>query len=256
MELKHFSQLEFRHITLETAAGDIEGLFSDLRLDTNTLPDGLIPYYIRASGADDSVPATIETHVAVDRFGTLIVNAPLDFGDSDHIVITDWGLDEDDDDNCPEWIKRYLEGEETAAEVKSFVDYFVERQKIDTGAVRCIRTCGRGEKAVLRVEYAASHKDHRPVLMAKEYLRDVYGYSPENLNFNNAHYDRIGCSALNVFDVPKEDFDKYSSMPTVIHSQFNEDEGRGELEFAIHNDRQRELSYARELHEYFSGNRP
>jgi hypothetical protein len=83
----------------------------------------------------------------------------------------------------------------------------------------------------------------------------MYGYFPENLNFNNVHYDRIGCSALNVFYVGREDFDKYSALPTVIHSQFHETDGWGELEFAIHNDRQRELSYERRLYVYFSGNR-
>jgi len=141
---------------------------------------------------------------------------------------------------------------EEKKEVKSFVDYFVQRQKIDTKTVECIRTYGWGEKAVLRVEYADFHKDYKPVRLAKKYLRDMYGYSPENLNFNNGHYDRIGCSVLNVYDVSKEDFNKYSDLPTVFYSEFHEYEDWGAIEFAIHNEKQCGLSYDRKLYEYFN----
>jgi len=137
-------------------------------------------------------------------------------------------------------------------EVKSFVDYFVEKQMIDTKGVQCIRTCGWGEKAVLRVEYADFHKDYKPVLLAKKYLQETYGYYPENLNFNNDHFDRIGCSALNVYDVSKEDFDSYSTLPTVIYPNFNEVENWGEMAFEIHNSKQCELCYERRLFEYFN----
>lgn len=133
----------------------------------------------------------------------------------------------------------------------SFMDYFVEKKKIDTKTVECIRTCGWGDKAVLRVEHAGFHNDYKPVALAKKYLREKYGYSPANLNFNNAHYDRIGCSVLNVFDVGKDDFNKYGKLPTVLYSEYYEKEGWGYIEFAIHNDRQRALSYDRKLYEYF-----
>ena len=56
---------------------------------------------------------------------------------------------------------------------------------------------------------------------------------------------------LNVYDVGREDFDKYSSLPAVAHSAFDEAENWGSLEFPIHNERQLELSYDRRLHEYF-----
>jgi len=135
---------------------------------------------------------------------------------------------------------------------KSFVDYFVEKQKIDTTAVQCIRTYGWGEKAVLRVEYAGYHKDYKPVKLAKQYLREMYGYYPKHLNFNNAHYDRIGCSVLNVYDVGKENFNKYHELPTLYYSAYNEKENWGILEFQIHNAEQRRLSYERKLYEYFN----
>jgi hypothetical protein len=134
---------------------------------------------------------------------------------------------------------------------KSFIDYFVEKQKIDTKTVLRIRTYGWGEKVVLRVEYADFHKDYKPVALAKKYLRDKYGYCPENLNFSNAHYDRISCSALNVFDVNKDDFNKYCELPTVLYSKYYEKEDFGNIEFAIHNDKQCALSYGCKLYEYF-----
>jgi len=134
---------------------------------------------------------------------------------------------------------------------KSFVDYFVEKYKIDTKTVQCIRTYGWGDKAVLRVEFADFHKDYKPVKLAKQYLQETYGYYPKNLNFNNNHFDRIGCSVLNVYDVSKDDFDKFSSLPTVDYSSFNEEENWGEIEFVIHNEKQCELCYKGRLFEYF-----
>jgi hypothetical protein len=134
---------------------------------------------------------------------------------------------------------------------KSFVDYFVENQKINTKGLKCIRTFGWGEKAVLRAEYADFHKDYKPVKLAKKYLTEVYGYCPQNLNFNNAHYDRISCSVLNVFDTTKEEFNRYSELPIVLYSEYDEKGDWGYIEFLIHNDRQTELSYAGKLYEYF-----
>ena len=136
-------------------------------------------------------------------------------------------------------------------EPKSFIDYFVEKKNIDTRALQSIRTCGWGGKAVIVVEYAGSQKKYKPTGLARDYLRDMYGYTPDNLNFNNAHYDRIGCSAINVYHVGREDYNKYSSLPAVIDSRYNDEEDWGDMEFAIHNARQLELSYECRLYEYF-----
>ena len=134
---------------------------------------------------------------------------------------------------------------------KSFVDYFVEKNKIDTTKVQSIRTYGWGDKAVLRVEYADFHKDYQPTKLAKKYLQETYGYYPKNLNFNNSHFDRIGSSVLNVYDVNKKDFDKYSTLPTIRYSDYHESENWGELEFEIHHQQQCELCYEHRLYEYF-----
>ena len=135
--------------------------------------------------------------------------------------------------------------------IKSFVDYFVEKSKIDTKELQCIRTYGWGDKAVIRVEYADSQKDYKPIVMAKKYLFETYGYYPENLNFSNAHYDRIGSSCLYVYDVNKDDFNNFSEMPTVVCSNYKEHEDWGSIEFVIHNKKQMELSYEGRLFEYF-----
>jgi hypothetical protein len=136
-------------------------------------------------------------------------------------------------------------------ETKSFVDYFIEKKKIDTTAIQCIRTYGWGKKAVLRVEYADFHKDYRPIKLARQYLREMYGYYPENLNFNNAHFNRIACSVLNVYDVDRKDFNRYRGLSVLQYSEYNEKGNRGVFEFQILNTEQCGLSYDRKLYEYF-----
>jgi hypothetical protein len=136
-------------------------------------------------------------------------------------------------------------------EEKSFIDYFIENQQIETNGLKCIRTYGWGEKAVVRVEYAAYHKDYKPIALEKKYLKECYGYCPQNQNFNNVHYDRIGRSALMVYDTTKDDFNKYCELPTVLDSEYYEKEDWGYIALGIHNDKQRELSYAGKLSEYY-----
>ncbi len=107
MEPKHFSELEFTPITLETARGAVRGLFSELRVNIATIPGGLIPYDIRYGDDDDAVPTHIKTFVSVNYFGTVIVNAPLDFGGCDHIGIVDWNFEGDTDD-YPQWMREFI----------------------------------------------------------------------------------------------------------------------------------------------------
>ncbi len=102
-----FSEIEFEHISLDTPQGNIGGLFSELRVDAPTIPKGLTPYDIRYSDHDDSVPATIESCVSINHFGTVIVNAPLDFGGSGNIEIDDWNFVNAYADRT-EWEKKYI----------------------------------------------------------------------------------------------------------------------------------------------------
>jgi hypothetical protein len=47
-------------------------IFADIRIDPDTLPSGLHAYELRHSDDDWSQPATLENHVAVNFFGTVI----------------------------------------------------------------------------------------------------------------------------------------------------------------------------------------
>ena len=140
---------------------------------------------------------------------------------------------------------------------KSFVDYFIEKEKIDTKTVQCIRTIGWGKDAVLRVEYADFHKDYKPVRLAKAYLKEFFGLTPKNINFNNGHYDRIGCSALNIWDISdRQEYEQYLKMPAKQYVEYEiwdkDEKGEfGNVEFQIHNEKQCELCYADKLYEYF-----
>jgi hypothetical protein len=107
MTPKPFQDLDFERITITTPRGDIKGLFSDLCVDITTIPKGLIPYNIRHSDDDDSVPVTVETFVAVNYFGTILVNTPLDFGCRAHIEILEWDLN-GNTEGCPEWIRKLV----------------------------------------------------------------------------------------------------------------------------------------------------
>lgn len=55
-----------------------EVLFSQLRIDRDTLPKGIYAYDLR-HGDDDGVPCTLEKRVAVDHFGTVLTNRPFSF---------------------------------------------------------------------------------------------------------------------------------------------------------------------------------
>lgn len=107
MSKEAISQLDLRAIFFETEAGDVYGLFSEYRFEDTVLPAGLIAYGVRHSDDDDSVPCTIEPSVSVNYFGALIVDKPLDFGGKDHINITEWGFDEDEE--LSESLKQYLD---------------------------------------------------------------------------------------------------------------------------------------------------
>ncbi|MDR2145326.1 MAG: hypothetical protein LBE91_02560 [Tannerella sp.] len=136
-------------------------------------------------------------------------------------------------------------------EVKSFVDYLVERKKINTKKVRCIRTLGSGNKAVLKVEYDGYCEDYRPVALAKRYLQETYGFYPKHLNFCNPTYDRICSSVLTVYRMSREDYDRYCSLPSIYWAVIHTPEGWGQIGFLIQNERQEALSYKRRLYEYF-----
>lgn len=67
-------------------------IFTDLRIDRESVPDGLYMYELRHSGYDDSIPAQIGQSILVNFFGTVILSDPL-------VLDTD-GLLSSEDDFC------------------------------------------------------------------------------------------------------------------------------------------------------------
>ncbi len=61
-------------------------LFTGLRPDKNPVPEGMYIYALR-HGDDTGIPCSIEKHVAVNYFGTIITAEPFDFGDKDYISV-------------------------------------------------------------------------------------------------------------------------------------------------------------------------
>lgn len=53
-----------------------EVLFSQLRIDRDTLPKGIYAYDLR-HGDDDGIPCTMEKHVVVNYYGTVLSNRPF-----------------------------------------------------------------------------------------------------------------------------------------------------------------------------------
>lgn len=54
-------------------------LFTDGRIDRNTVPEGLHCYDLRGSDDDPGRPATVENSVAVNHAGTVLTPAPVKF---------------------------------------------------------------------------------------------------------------------------------------------------------------------------------
>lgn len=85
---------ESEFIVLYLADGqEIRGLFIDEPVDTSCDKMGReYVYGIRYSDNDDSIPATVEKSVGVNRFGTIFCESPIHNLD-DCIEIEDWGFE-------------------------------------------------------------------------------------------------------------------------------------------------------------------
>ena len=58
---------------------EFEGLFTDVRIDPSTIPEGRFMYCIRHSDNDWGAPRTIEPRVVVNFFGTVILDKEIEF---------------------------------------------------------------------------------------------------------------------------------------------------------------------------------
>lgn len=66
---------------------DVECLFSEERIDDETVPDGFNKYDIRHADYDSGQPCTLEKKVTVNYYGSVLLLQELDFGDKDYIDI-------------------------------------------------------------------------------------------------------------------------------------------------------------------------
>ena len=68
---------------------DKPGLFSNGRIDRNTLPDGLYAYDLRGSDDDPGDPIAVEEKVVVNHAGTVILGEPLALGEDGRLMLDD-----------------------------------------------------------------------------------------------------------------------------------------------------------------------
>ena len=61
-------------------------LFTDSRVARDKLPEGVYCYEMR-HGDDMGEPVSVEDHVAVNHFGTILTTIPIDFGSSDYLPV-------------------------------------------------------------------------------------------------------------------------------------------------------------------------
>ena len=73
----------------EVEVFDKKALFSNERIDVDTLPDGLYCYDLRGSDEDFGIPVTIEENVTVNHAGCIITTEPVDFAGSNYIPLND-----------------------------------------------------------------------------------------------------------------------------------------------------------------------
>ena len=59
-------------------------LFSDVRIDPSTLPPGLRAYELRHADDDICRPSTVEKHVTVNFYGTVISDTPIELTRTSH----------------------------------------------------------------------------------------------------------------------------------------------------------------------------
>ncbi|MBR2481992.1 MAG: hypothetical protein IKB58_03965, partial [Oscillospiraceae bacterium] len=68
---------------------DIPALFSNGRLSSANIPEGLFCYDLRGSDEDPGMPVTVENHVLVNHAGSIITAKPLDLTEEGRLVLTE-----------------------------------------------------------------------------------------------------------------------------------------------------------------------
>lgn len=68
---------------------DVPGLFSNGRISSADIPEGMYIYDLRGSDDDPGMPITVENHVTVNHAGSIITAKPLDLGEEGWLTFTE-----------------------------------------------------------------------------------------------------------------------------------------------------------------------
>lgn len=68
---------------------DVPGLFSNGRISSADIPEGMYVYDLRGSDDDPGNPITVENHVTVNHAGSIITAKPLDLGEEGRLTFTE-----------------------------------------------------------------------------------------------------------------------------------------------------------------------
>lgn len=68
---------------------DVPGLFSNGRISSADIPEGMYIYDLRGSDDDPGNPMTVENHVTVNHAGSIITANPLDLGEEGRLTFTE-----------------------------------------------------------------------------------------------------------------------------------------------------------------------
>ena len=68
---------------------DVPGLFSNGRISSADIPEGMYIYDLRGSDDDPGMPITVENHVTVNHAGSIITAKPLDLGEEGRLTFTE-----------------------------------------------------------------------------------------------------------------------------------------------------------------------
>lgn len=105
------------------------GIFTELRIDKSTIPEGMNCYELR-HGDDDSYPAALEQGVRVNYFGAVLMMDKMELGENGVMELSydDFGFT-GEDLSVTEYLLNYGEKEPEAFSVESLVRFSKEDEK-------------------------------------------------------------------------------------------------------------------------------
>lgn len=88
--LHSFNDVKFTGMEIDFEDMTCQGIFVDLRIDSNTIPEGKYMYQLKHGSDDDMTPCALSNQVIVNFFGTFITDTPIIV--EKNLTILDWGF--------------------------------------------------------------------------------------------------------------------------------------------------------------------